>query len=77
MISESSHSSLPIEYQLQYGTACGDLDLSQVVNNAPNFGITSANGCFPEEVLLCGFGSDASPLAVHGHNSGLVGFDRS
>lgn len=54
-MSENLHTSLPIEYQLQYGTPCGYLNGPNFVSNSAGNGVSGAYGALPQEVLLCGF----------------------
>ena len=74
-MSENLHSSLPIEYQLSYGTAKGNFDLAQLVNNTSLFCDSSSQIAFPKEKTLSVIGSDSSPLAVNGLDSLLVSLD--
>jgi len=70
---ENVFSSLPVEYQLNYGTARGDLDLLQFVNKSPINGIWGVDGCLSQEELLRLFGIDPRSLLINGRDSLLVG----
>jgi len=70
------HSSLPIEYQLKYGTACGYFNGPQFVGEATLDGVGGAYGAFPQEKLLCGFWINSSPVVVDSLDSLLVGLNR-
>jgi len=63
----NENSSLPIEYQLEYGTAVGNADLSDFVNQAKGFGVGSAHsgGVLRDRVAL-GL-SHQSDLLCHAH----------
>ncbi len=44
-------SGLPLEYELMYGRACRYLDVADLVNNAPVFGVGSVSGTgFKKEI---------------------------
>ncbi len=73
---DNSHSSLPIEYQLNYGTACGNLDVTQFMNNAPPQCVTSPDSGLPEEKPLRIFWGDSGTFTVDVSNSRLIGLDR-
>lgn len=70
------HSSLPFEYQLKYGTACGNLDVAQLMNNAAAQGIWSPDSGLSEEIPLRFFWSDARAFSVDIGNSCLISLDR-
>ena len=57
---------------MQYGTACGNSDLSQFVNNTSLNGIRCVYGDFSEEELLRIIGIDARPIAVNGFDPLLI-----
>ena len=70
-------SSLPIEYELKYGTACGDLDGTDFVSQAFGYGVLSGDVAFPKEKLLCRFWLNPSPLVVNRLDALLVPLDHS
>ena len=49
-MSENLHSSLPVEYKLKYGTAHGNADLKDFVNQSSSCGLGSIDGGLPEKV---------------------------
>lgn len=73
---ENLHTSLPIEYQLKYGTACGYLNGPNLVSNAASNGISGVYGAFPQEELLCEFWINPRPLVVDSLDSLVIGLDR-
>ncbi len=68
--------SLPIEYQLLYGTARGNADVSDFVNNTSVSGVRGANGTFSQEELFGLFRSDPGAITVDSHNPLLVRLNR-
>ena len=75
-MSDNLHSSLPVEYQLQYGTACGNLDISQFVNKAAINGIPGAHGDLSQEEVFRVIRVDACPIVVDGFDALLIGANR-
>jgi hypothetical protein len=69
-------SSLPIEYQLKYGTACGDVNGSYFVGETALNSLGGTDVTFPQEKLFCGFWINPSPLVVDSLNSLLIGLNR-
>jgi hypothetical protein len=65
----NENSSLPIEYQLEYGTAVGNADLSDFVNQAKGFGVGSAHSGLAEKQPFGDILSNASSLFVNLGNS--------
>jgi hypothetical protein len=61
---ENLFSSLPIEYQLLYGTACGYLDSSNLVHEAVLDSIGGVYGAFPQEELLRDIWINPSPITI-------------
>ncbi len=70
------HSSLPIEYKLKYGTACGYLNVSDSVGDTLRDGVGGINGAFTKEKFLCDFWINPSPVTVDCFNPLLVGLNR-
>lgn len=65
----NENSSLPIEYQLQYGTAIRNADLSDFVNQANGFGVGSDHSGFTQKQVLSVVLSNSGPLFVNLSNS--------
>ena len=63
---EDEFTSLPLEYQLRYGTAFRNADLSEFVNNTKSHCIIRTDGSFLTEKLLSHIRSDESALVVDG-----------
>ena len=66
------HSSLPVEYQLEYGTAFGNADLTQFVNNPQPYSFGGANSGFLDEILLRHLKSDAGAIVIDSCNPLLI-----
>jgi len=75
-MAENLHSSLPIEYQLNYGTACRDLNVSQFMNKSTINGIAGAEGCLSQEELFRILGIEPGSLLVDRPDALLVGPNR-
>lgn len=69
-------SSLPIEYQLEHGTACGNIDDANLVSEPPVHCVFSDNIALPKEHLLCGIWLDASPVTINRLDALLISLDR-
>ncbi len=69
---ELSHTSLPIEYQLKYGTACGNLDFSQLVCEAPGDSLGGIYGGLTEKKSFGVIWVNSSPVSVDSFDSLLV-----
>jgi hypothetical protein len=67
------HSSLPIEYQLNYGTACGYLDISRFMNKTSINGIRGVDGLLSQEELLRLLGIDSGSILVNRGDPLLIG----
>ena len=70
-------SSLPIEYQLQYGTACGNLDWSDVVRKATGDRVCGTYVGFPQKEILGVLWTNPRPFTVDSLDSLLIRLDRS
>lgn len=65
-------SSLPIEYELKYGTASGNIDSPHLVSDSPVDCILRADRGFSQEQLLCGLRLYSSPITIDSLNALLV-----
>ncbi len=72
----NSNLSLPVEYQLKYGTAFGNLDFTQFVNNPVTNCFVGIDGCLLQEELLSDFRTNTRTLLVDSLDPLLVGSDR-
>ena len=70
------HSSLPIEYQLKYGTACGNLDFTHLVGDSASDRVGGVYGGFSQEEFFGILWTNPSPFAVNGLDALLVSLDR-
>ena len=75
-MSENLHTSLPIEYQLKYGTACGYLDRPNLVCQTITDGVVGTYVALPEEKLLCDFWINPRPITIDGLDAFLIGLNR-
>ena len=73
---QNLHTSLPIEYELKYGTPCGYFDVSNGMGNPPAYGISGIDGAFPQEKLLCDFWINPSPVTIDRFDPFLIGLNR-
>jgi len=73
---ENLHSSLPIEYQLKYGTAIGNANISDFVNQSTSFSVFCGHPSFPQEQFF-GVGLlDTSPFLIDVRDPSLVRLNR-
>ena len=73
---DNLHSSLPIEYQLKYGTACGHVDFAHFVREATGDRVCGPYGGFSQEEFFGVLWTNPSPLVVDGLDSLLVRLNR-
>ncbi|HTP45065.1 MAG TPA: hypothetical protein VMJ13_10885, partial [Candidatus Acidoferrum sp.] len=66
------HSSLPVEYKLKYGTACGHVDFAHFVREATGDRVCGPYGGFSQEEFFGVLWTNPSPLVVDGLDSLLV-----
>ena len=75
-MSNDLHTSLPIEYQLKYGTACGNLDGTNFMSKTPGDSIGGSYVALPKEELLCDLRINPTPITVDGLDALLVFLNR-
>jgi len=75
-MSDSLHTTLPIEYQLQYGTACGNLNGLDSMSQAAGNGLNGVHGVLSQENLFCSIRVNPRPLVIDSLDSLVVGLDR-
>jgi len=75
-MSDNLHTSLPIEYELKYGTACGNLDSSNFVSKAACDSLGGIYIALPKEKLLCDFWVNPSTLIIDSLDALLVPLNR-
>ncbi len=68
---------LPIEYELKYGTARGNADLSNFVNQTPSLSFVRVESGLTQEVALSVRVREVGPLGVNCFNSLLICTKRS
>ena len=71
-MSNNVHSSLPVEYQLKYGTARGNAQLGDFVNKTPVDSLLCIESGLTQKVALGLFLGDTSPLGINTLDAGLV-----
>ena len=76
MLDALNNSSLPIEYELKYGTACGNLDIAQLMSKAASDSICGIYGGFAEKEILGVLWTNSSPLPIDGFDPLLIGLHR-
>jgi hypothetical protein len=63
-MSDSLHTTLPIEYQLNYGTACGDLNGLNPMSQTVSDGFVGVHSILPQENFFGPVRINSSPLVI-------------
>ncbi len=71
-MSNHLHTSLPIEYQLKYGTACGNLDSANFMSKPLSDSSGGGYVALPEEKLFCDLRINPRPITVDSLDALLV-----
>ncbi len=74
-MSDSLHTTLPIEYQLQYGTPCGNLNGLDSMSETSANGFSSVHSAFAQENCFCSVRINSRPLVIDGLDSLVIGLN--
>lgn len=74
-MSELLHTSLPVEYELRYGTACRNLHVSDFMRQTTADCIGGVYSAFAEEKALSVFPADPCPTVVNVFDAFVIGLN--
>ena len=75
-MSDALHSSLPIEYKLQYGTACGNLNGLDSMSNSVFNSLSGIPSGLAQENLFGTLRINSRPLVVNSLDALVIGLNR-